>query len=106
MENNERILRIEEMEERMDRVRAAAGELERALEAWKAVRTDLEALSAYYESPLWREDFEADEAGELPAELKRGVLSEDGLWTLLDQARELEERRGPEDADAGQAGTN
>lgn len=106
MENNERILRIEEMEERMDRVLAAAGELERALEAWEAVRTDREALGAYYESPLWREDFEADEAGELPRELKRGVLSEDGLWNLLELARELEERRAPEDADAGQAGSN
>ena len=90
----ERIRRVEEMEARMDRVLDAAAELERALEQWEAARPALESLRAYYESPLWREDYEADEAGELPAELKRGVLSEDGLWDLLERARELDE---PED---------
>ena len=28
------------------------------------------------------EDYEADEAGELPEDLKRGILSEDGLYNL------------------------
>jgi hypothetical protein len=28
-------------------------------------------------------DYQADEKGELPSDLKRGVLSEDGLWNLL-----------------------
>ena len=40
-------------------------------------------LSDYYSSPLWRADFEADEAGMLPADLKRGVLSEDAVYDLL-----------------------
>ena len=92
MESTERIRRIEEMEARMDAVLAAAAELERALESWEAAQPSLTALAVYYAGPAWREDFEADEAGELPAELKRGVLSEDGLWNLLEQARELEER--------------
>ncbi len=91
MEKEERIRRIEEMEARMDRVLAAAQALERARETWEAARPALESLRAYYESPLWREDFEADEAGKLPAGLKRGVLSEDGLWDLLERARELDE---------------
>ena len=46
-------------------------------------------LSAYYESDLWMEDYEADEAGELPADLKRGVLSEDCLYNLLAEYEEL-----------------
>ena len=37
----------------------------------------------YYRSPLWRSDFEADEAGKLPADLPRGVLSEDGIYNAL-----------------------
>lgn len=41
------------------------------------------ALKEYFESGLWLSDYEADERGELPAELKRGVLSEDGLYNLL-----------------------
>ena len=42
-----------------------------------------DALKEYYESGLWLSDYEADERGELPADLKRGVLSEDGLYNLL-----------------------
>ena len=92
MKNRERLLRIARMEELMDETLAAVGDLERALENWEAVRPSLETLTAYYDGPLWRKDFEADEAGERPAELKRGVLSEDGLWDLLNRARELEEK--------------
>ena len=33
-----------------------------------------------------------DEAGNLPADLKRGVLSEDGIWNLLADNRELMNR--------------
>ena len=40
-------------------------------------------LIAYYESGRWLKDYEADERGELPRNLKRGVLSQDGLWELL-----------------------
>ena len=41
------------------------------------------ALKEYMESGLWLSDYEADERGELPPELKRGVLSQDGLYDLL-----------------------
>ena len=44
---------------------------------------DLQKLIAYYESPNWRSDYESDERGELPKGLKRGVLSEDGIYNLL-----------------------
>lgn len=35
------------------------------------------------------DDFEADEAGLLPADLKRGVLSEDAVYDLIVGHREL-----------------
>ena len=35
---------------------------------------------------------EADEAGLLPYNLKRGVLSEDGIWNTLAHYREILER--------------
>ena len=47
-------------------------------------REMISLLQEYYEGPLWKKDFEADEAGQLPADLKRGVLSEDGLYNLLE----------------------
>lgn len=47
-------------------------------------RKKLALLEAYYTSGAWREDYEADERGELPPNLKRGVLSQDALYNLLD----------------------
>ena len=92
VEQLERIERITEMEARMDRVQAAAAALEQALDAWEAAQQEVAPLARYYASPRWRGDFEADEAGELPPDLKRGVLSEDGLWNLLERVRELNDR--------------
>lgn len=40
-------------------------------------------LMDYYFGGQWLLDYQADERGELPPELKRGVLSEDGVWNLL-----------------------
>ena len=54
----------------------------------RAIETGLvpQALIDYYESGQWLKDYEADERGELPRNLKRGVLSQDGLWELLENA--------------------
>ena len=43
------------------------------------------ALRDYYSGGQWLRDYEADERGELPEDLKRGVLSQDGLWNLLEE---------------------
>ena len=48
----------------------------------------LRLLDAYYTSGEWREDYEADERGDLPPDLKRGVLSQDALYDLLETAAE------------------
>ena len=76
----------------MERASAAVTELSAALRNYAAVQDDLAALNAYYGIDEWKNDFADDEAGLLPATLKRGVLSEDGLWNLLADHRELEER--------------
>ena len=47
----------------------------------------LAALEAYYTFGQWREDYEADERGELSPDLKRGVLSQDALYDLLEEMR-------------------
>ena len=46
-------------------------------------------LIQYYESEQWKNDYSADERGELPADLKRGVLSEDGVYNLLNDIDSL-----------------
>ena len=47
------------------------------------VQHPIEKLTAYYDSGLWLHDYECDERGELPFDLKRGVLAEDTLYNLL-----------------------
>ena len=101
----ERIARVREMEDRLNRITAW---LESGAEETEALREDVGLLEEYYQSPLWREDFEADEAGEFPADLPRGVLSEDGIYNVLEaygeRTREnTEEKRGfrPEKPGAG-----
>ena len=80
------------MEHSMDRASAAVKELSAALDKYASVQDDLAALSDYYASDDWKQDFADDETGRLPANLKRGVLSEDCLWNLLEYNRELMER--------------
>lgn len=88
----EQIERISQMEQRMERAAAAVMSLSAALDRYEEVLEDISALEAYYESATWKQDFADDEAGKLPADLRRGVLSEDGIWNLLTDARELVER--------------
>lgn len=44
-----------------------------------------DTVKEYYENGLWLQDYEADERGELPADLKRGILSQDALYDLLSE---------------------
>ena len=81
--NEYTIQRIVAMEAAFDRTALAVQMLEAALDTYETVKVDIDRLTDYLESGAWREDFEADEAGLVPGELKRGVLSEDGLYDLL-----------------------
>ena len=62
---------------------AAADALAAAVRRFAGASGKFSQLEKYYGSGEWLSDFEADEAGLLPKELKRGVLSEDGLHDLL-----------------------
>lgn len=91
-DNKQQIARIRKMERRLDCALAAVKRLSTALDKWEETQDDIAALNEYYGSGDWRKDFEDDEAGLLPAELKRGVLSEDGIWNLLTDCKELKDR--------------
>lgn len=88
----EQIERITQMERKMERAVRAVLNLSAALEEYEAVQGDIITLREYYCSVEWKQDFNADEAGKLPTSLKRGVLSEDGIWNLLEDVRELNNR--------------
>ena len=72
----DRIERVEKYERLFDEVTATSDP------------EKLRLLDAYYTSGEWREDYEADENGELPPDLKRGVLSQDALYNLLESRDE------------------
>ena len=48
-----------------------------------ALRALLLELLQYYEGGQWLRDYELDETGILPSNLKRGVLSQDGVYNFL-----------------------
>ena len=81
--------RISHMEKCLDDSRKAIDSLAHALEMYRNVQGKIIELSSYYGSEQWRKDFQDDEAGKLPADLKRGVLSEDAVYNLLSDNREI-----------------
>lgn len=83
------IERIEQMERRMDASKEAIRTLSEALDGYEQIQKDMKKLMDYYGSSRWRKDFEDDESGKLPKDLKRGVLSEDELYDLILEHREL-----------------
>jgi hypothetical protein len=85
------IERIKWMEQRYNNALAAIKD--GAAVSLKAVKEEVAELSKYYGSELWKQDFAADEAGKLPPDLKRGVLSEDGIWNLLSDYREMQKTK-------------
>lgn len=83
------IQRIAQMEEYLNQSAAAVEALSRALEDYLAIQPQLQALSDYYGSSQWYADRDDDEAGRLPTELRRGVLSEDGAYNVLMDHQQL-----------------
>lgn len=76
------IARIRRMEEIYDEVSAALQSTPDAL-LHPSIRAGIALLRTYYEDGEWLSDYELDERRLLPSGMKRGVLSEDGLYDLL-----------------------
>ena len=82
------IERINENEQRLDKLLRSVEELNKALEEFKGNQKDLELLNKYYGSKNWLKDKEAYEKNKIPR-VKAGVLSEDAIWDLNEQINEL-----------------
>ena len=87
MEDNDTVKRVKEMEQRFDKARTAVDLLQNYIQTME----DIKLLQEYYTGDDWKDDFSADEAGKIPQELKRGVLSEDGVWFLSEDNKKLAE---------------
>lgn len=97
MDRNRQIRRISVYEAMMD----DAGKLVASGRTSAELARLIGALDEYYQSPQWKQDYADDEAGLLPGDLKRGVLSEDGIYNLIEEYKALAEEAAEEaDADA------
>ena len=78
------IRRIEEMEAILNECVAALGALNERIGEMEALRERMIRLFSYYGSEAWYEDRE----GELPAEGRAGVLSEDLVYDAVTETRD------------------
>ncbi len=81
--------RIQHMESCLNDAQAAVERMNDALDQFEAAQAKLKELDTYLSSDDWKQDFADDEAGRLPKDLQRGVLSEDAIWNTLDDSRQL-----------------
>ena len=84
---DENVRRIEKYENIMDEAERLLKEPD---EDPERLRVLMDELEDYYTGDDWRQDLADDEAGLLPDSLKRGVLSEDGIYELLEAYRQEE----------------
>lgn len=75
------IARIQQMEQYLDEVLEAMNTCPDSLS--EDVREKIQNLTHYYENGQWLQDYDCDARGELPTDLKRGILSQDTLYDLL-----------------------
>lgn len=83
LHHEDRIERIQYMESIFDQLQEVVRNDPHGIE--EDMKEKLKILMDYYEGGQWLRDYESDERGELPAQLKRGVLSEDGVYDLLSE---------------------
>ncbi len=81
--------RIQKMEKALNELSASQKSVSEALQNFTKHQEQLSELSEYYGSESFHHDLALDEAGKLPADLKRGVLSEDAVYDLLTDLKEL-----------------
>ena len=81
--------RIRTMEENLTASAEAVRALTEALAKYESVQGQMKRLFDYYGSNRWMKDYEDDEAGKLPEDLARGVLSEDAVYNLIADNKEL-----------------
>ena len=77
------IARICRMEEILEKSSKAVRDLQEALNRYIALEEEIRELELYYTDGQWQNDFADDEAGKLPRDLRRGVLSEDAVFDFL-----------------------
>ena len=79
------ISRISKMENFFDDLRFSFEKSKEEFYKNKNLQKKLKSLTNYYESGKWLKDYQLDEKNKLPKNLKRGILSQDGIYDFLNE---------------------
>ncbi len=78
------IERVKDYERRMDEATFLLKKKSLSEDEAEILKEHIMQIEDYLSSEEWKRDHARDEAGRLPKDIKRGVLSEDGIYNLLD----------------------
>lgn len=84
--------RITKLESILNEGLKQADYLRKVLDSNQEQVSDLKELFSYYGSSEWHEHLDLESQGEISKHLPRGILSEDGIYNLLTDYRDLAEQ--------------
>ncbi|AUI66056.1 MULTISPECIES: DUF4298 domain-containing protein [Glaesserella] len=84
-----RLIKIQQMEQILNQANDLIDKMVELQQAWNSLLPQIKALENYYYDEEWQADYNADEQGEIPPEIPRGVLSEDAIYNLSIAHREI-----------------
>lgn len=84
-----RIQKIVALEKSFNTVEKVLKTMQSALESWENALPDFIALTNYYWSDQWQKDKEDSDKGTLMLDSPHGVLSEDAIYSLYQEQRQL-----------------
>ena len=84
------ISRITKMEKFFDDLKFSFEKSKEEFYKNKNLRRKLKVLTNYYENGKWLKDYQLDEENLLPKNLKRGILSQDGIYNFLSEVESRE----------------
>lgn len=90
---DERIKRIAYMEALFDDIKIAMRKSHMSIFD-ERIKEKIDILLDYYDNGQWLKDYEADEAGLIPKDIKRGVLSQDGVYDLISEIENIKKAPG------------
>ncbi|MDO4623153.1 MAG: DUF4298 domain-containing protein [Eubacteriales bacterium] len=89
MNRQEQMLQIMKMESAYEELEPLITAARNDMELLEKALPLLCELNSYYENGEWMRDFDDDQKGLLPSDLKRGILCEDTIYDLLMDYSEL-----------------
>ena len=84
------ISRITKMEKLFDDLKFSFEKSKEEFYKNKNLQRKLKVLTNYYENGKWLKDYQLDEENLLPKNLKRGILSQDGIYNFLSEVESRE----------------